>query len=453
MASGAISVSNFYGKSNVSYYFLGVTNFNASAAPSTFDTSGNIYSVGVRRDVNEITALKISTSNTLSYSTAFPITSNGVDVIAFSGSSIYYATRGSSGNGVGIGRLTASTGAPSWPQNGLRYFAVSGWDNITPQQISVNSSGQVYVCGSAVDFVGKSTFAYTFIIKIATDGTALYLGQEVSSGNRKKVLAANEAPDGFLYAYGTNVELGVYYATVTKITATSISTNLASNAVTPTSGSANFYLSSGVFDTVNSAHYVWGVTGTGNNGLVAKFNSSLVLQWIKSLGPVGSDYPTWSNGVMDSSGNLYVGAYASASAGTIGNFILAKYNSSGALQWARKVSLSGNSVFYSGKLMGLSTYGGVLLVSAGGGYDSDSTAYIVNIQYPTDGSKSSGTSTLTVAGGKTMTLTFSTFSGTDSTPSSGVYTPGGALSTSSTSASTSSTGSSTGTGTLYVTTI
>ena len=62
--------------------------------------------------------------------------------------------------------------------------------------------------------------------------------------------------------------------------------------------------------------------------LVAKYNSSGVLQWDKTLGGTSND--SGSGVAVDSSDNIIVCGYTS-NAGT--QFLVAKYNSSGALQW------------------------------------------------------------------------------------------------------------------------
>ena len=83
--------------------------------------------------------------------------------------------------------------------------------------------------------------------------------------------------------------------------------------------------------------YVTGYTDEGapNNFLflLAKYNSSGVIQWQRTLG--GTDYDVSNATAVDSADNVYMlGRTPSAGAG--GNdFLLAKYNASGTLQWQR----------------------------------------------------------------------------------------------------------------------
>ena len=80
--------------------------------------------------------------------------------------------------------------------------------------------------------------------------------------------------------------------------------------------------------------YVCGVIGSGgtgpNDGILAKYNSSGTLQWQRALGSSGT-YITFFNLSIDSSGNIYVAGGGSAG-------VVCKYNSSGTLQWQRQVS-------------------------------------------------------------------------------------------------------------------
>jgi len=72
------------------------------------------------------------------------------------------------------------------------------------------------------------------------------------------------------------------------------------------------------------------------NGFVAKYNSSGTLQWQRGLGSRGIDH---ANGVdTDSSGNVYVVGYNIPQESTKSQLFLAKYNSSGTLQWQKFLS-------------------------------------------------------------------------------------------------------------------
>ena len=66
--------------------------------------------------------------------------------------------------------------------------------------------------------------------------------------------------------------------------------------------------------------------------ILAKYNSSGILQWQKSVGPgMAANYKNNGGCYVDSSGNSYV--YGVFFAGAVNNGILLKYNSSGTAVW------------------------------------------------------------------------------------------------------------------------
>jgi|TARA_Y100000015_G_scaffold13098_2_gene12576 uncharacterized delta-60 repeat protein len=81
--------------------------------------------------------------------------------------------------------------------------------------------------------------------------------------------------------------------------------------------------------------YVCGRAGSGNGHCyVAKFNTSLTMQWRKSL--TGSAFSRFAGVGFDSSGNVYVAGFAPDNSLTgPQDAVIAKYNSSGTLQWQR----------------------------------------------------------------------------------------------------------------------
>ncbi len=97
--------------------------------------------------------------------------------------------------------------------------------------------------------------------------------------------------------------------------------------------------------------YTYGALGEANGGdgdaFIAKYDSSGVLQWVRQLGSVsaplgassGDDY---CQGITtDTSGNVYCGGYTTGSLGEANggsaDAFIAKYNSSGTLLWVRQL--------------------------------------------------------------------------------------------------------------------
>ena len=86
------------------------------------------------------------------------------------------------------------------------------------------------------------------------------------------------------------------------------------------------------------------ISAGGYSSLLAKYDTTGTLQWQRILGL--TSYNTFGNGLsVDASGNIYVGGYSNSN-GTAW-FQLHKYNSSGTLQWQKQLgSGSGSTVGY-----------------------------------------------------------------------------------------------------------
>lgn len=100
-------------------------------------------------------------------------------------------------------------------------------------------------------------------------------------------------------------------------------------------GTNNLYFYSVAIDPSNNIY----VTGYGQIAniwyiVIAKYNSSGGLLWQRSLGPVYNG--SLPNGIaLDSSGNVYIAA--SSQSGSINRAVIAKYDSSGTIQWQREL--------------------------------------------------------------------------------------------------------------------
>ena len=86
-------------------------------------------------------------------------------------------------------------------------------------------------------------------------------------------------------------------------------------------------------------------TNAAYNLFIAKYNSSGTIQWQRSLGGSGDD-----QGIavaVDSTGNAYASGFTRSAGVGQRDFLIAKYNSSGAIQWQRTLGYAGaNEVSY-----------------------------------------------------------------------------------------------------------
>lgn len=82
--------------------------------------------------------------------------------------------------------------------------------------------------------------------------------------------------------------------------------------------------------------YIVGITNSGGGGydaLIAKYNDSGVLQWQRTLGGAGAE--ELFGVAVDSTGSVYVTGYSQATISSPARILIAKYNTSGGIQWQR----------------------------------------------------------------------------------------------------------------------
>lgn len=133
------------------------------------------------------------------------------------------------------------------------------------------------------------------------------------------------------------------------------------------SGGQDLTINSMYIDTSNNIYVAANdAAGSGTDGFLAKYNTSGTVQWQRRLGGTGTDVGRAVT--VDSSGNVYMLGYINNGANTY----LAKYDSAGTFQWQRAVSQgaqiwpgnqiatdsTGNIYFANFSLLGGSTYAG-----------------------------------------------------------------------------------------------
>ena len=214
-----------------------------------------------------------------------------------------------------------SNGTIQWQR---RFYESTSGYSIFIHGIAVDSSGNVYACGSLGNFP-------TSIVVVKYNTSGVYQWHST---------LGNASPDD-ARAYGMSVD-----------------------------SSNNIYITGTIY---NSGAGVWSM-------FLAKINSSGALQWQRTLTPPGTPavQPTGYGVTVDSSGNVYtVGFY-----NDIWDVILTKHDVSGTLQWQRNLSSSGYEV---GHNISLDLNGNICItgfVSA----SSDADIFLFS-KLPTDGSR------------------------------------------------------------------
>ena len=247
------------------------------------DSSDNVYVCG-ESYTSGIGALivKYNSSGTIQWQRKLGGSSynaNGFSIAIDSSDNLYISGRNyySSNNRVLIAKYNSS-GTIQWQRK------LVGSNDEYGQDIAVDNSGNVYVFGYTTS--AGSGGQDVFIAKYNTSGTIQW--QRVLGGS------------GTEWGHGIAVD-----------------------------GSGNAYVCGGSFS----------VGGSGQELIVAKYNTSGTIQWQRKLGGTGSDE---ARGIaVDSSGNVYVGGTTRSAGAGSDDFLIVKYNSSGTIQWQRTLGGTG----------------------------------------------------------------------------------------------------------------
>lgn len=260
-----------------------------------------------------------------------------------------------------------------------------GSTNCEGEGIAVDSSDNIYICGDQAYEVSGSNYIDAFLAKYNSSGTLQWqkrLGvnnthkfKEVTVDSSDNIICVGDStssPDILIAKYNSSGTLqwdrqlaGSGADQSTGIT-TDSSDNIYISAQTTSlnDGVRAFvfakYNSSGTFQfqktrgksgvnaqgkdiIVDSSGNIY-MTGYSNvsgnfDAHLIKFNSSGTLQWERSLGGSGAEF-FWGL-CFDSSGDIIIGGYSNTS-GTAGNYdaCIAKYNSSGTLQFQKLIGTS-----------------------------------------------------------------------------------------------------------------
>ena len=231
-----------------------------------------------------------------------------------------------------------SSGVPQWQRS------LGGNSSDYGYSVDVDSSGNVYVVG--MTFSQGQGSADVLITKLNSSGDFQW----------KRLLGGSSADYGYGIAvdssgnsYITGYSAGGGYGNDDIITA-KYDTNGNIEWKRILGGTGNDGGDAIAVDSSGNA-YVFAHTesaGAGNyDMIVAKYNSSGSIQWQKTVG-TGPGILEWSQGIaIDSSGNIYLAGYTTGSGVGAGSYdyLITKLNSSGAFQWSR--TLGGSSLDYA----------------------------------------------------------------------------------------------------------
>ena len=256
-----------------------------------------------------------------------------------------------------------------------------------------SSTISVYNNGGA--FTNYTTNATTFIsrfviVKYSTTGLAQWVSYTNSGTTENYLYTIKLDNNGDVYASayyssnsnlvpgsGSNIALnftgtGTLDTVIIKYTSSNGAAIIVRIGGTQTTGnvfmnfdSSNNLIFTGYFSSATAVVYNPGSSssgfrtinrvGTGTNGLVVEFNSSLSTQWVSSWGPSSGNVFT-SIVLTDTNNNVIVGGYIQGNTTIVGatglntsvsnlgsnTLVVAKYNSSGVIQWVGRTGKSGS---------------------------------------------------------------------------------------------------------------
>jgi hypothetical protein len=198
--------------------------------------------------------------------------------------------------------------------------------------VALDSSGNVYVCGT-------SNVSGTYNIQIAkynTSGVIQWQRSLNSSSNLEegRAIAVDSSSNVYICGFSAagspsgDIQIAKYDTSGAIQWQRSLGGVQSRGFCIAVDSSANLYVGGA------------SIAG-GNNALqVSKYNTSGVIQWQRTLSDAVNDEQT--NGLaVDASGNVYLCGYSGPTGST--NIQIAKYNTSGTIQWQRTLGSSGNN--------------------------------------------------------------------------------------------------------------
>ena len=279
--------------------------------------------------------------------------------------------------------------------------------------VAVDSSSNVIVCGRTFN---GTDFAMQ-MAKYNSSGTLQWQKKlDGGSNEQGRAISVDSSDNIYMTGYGNSSGAGGVDIVLAKYDSSG------TIQWQRTLGGSSSDIGYGVAVDTSGNAYVVGLsenTGTGtSDSIIAKYNTSGTIQWQQSLNSTSADN---AYGVsVDSSGNVYIIGYTGYSGAGSNDALIAKYDTSGTIQWQRTLGTTSGELGYGIKVDAL----GAIYVT---GYTTSTGNDLWAAKLPADGSLTGtygswvyqassltpGASGLTSA---TSTLTSSDSSLTASTP-------------------------------------
>ncbi len=381
----------------------GQTSYGRGVAIDSFK---NVYLSG--SNANSGQTAKYNTSGIIqsqTYVNDFLNGNNTVGVAVDSSNNVYYVNKLYNGS-LGVGSISVikynSSGVRQWTRRFINLNSTAD-----AKAITVDPSGNVYISG---EWSIASAY-YIVVIKIDSSGNTVWQ-QRLNSGSGDVILypygniAADSSGNVYLSGISWNTAGGGLGQEILVWKIDSTGANVWQRAL----GGAGTHQGWGAG--VDSSGNVYVVGRPDNYVAIAKYNSSGTLQWSRQLYNAGRQIQA-NNITVDASGNSYVYGIMRVDASTpaLLNAFIAKYDTSGTIQWQRRLGttsiIGGRETSTTIHNLALSSDGGMYV----NGSSDPSAQYADNFFFaklPSDGSK---TGTYTLSG---VSYTYAATSLTDS---------------------------------------
>lgn len=207
--------------------------------------------------------------------------------------------------------------------------------------VAVDSSDNIIVCGyTASDGAGSNDI---LIAKYDSSGTLQWDRTLGGTGNDYGYAVAVDSSDNIIIAgYTESDGAGSDDFLIAKYN--SSGTLQWDRTLGGTGGDNGLGVAVDSSDNIILTGYTASDGAGGNDILTAKYNSSGTLQWDRTLGGTGAEYARFV--AVDSSDNIITVGYTNSDGAGGYDFIIAKYNSSGTIQWQRTLGGTGNDYCY-----------------------------------------------------------------------------------------------------------
>jgi len=403
--SGILQLFPFSGGAVQNYWIatLGGSSLDQGRGITT-DSSGNVYVVGGEssqgQGLSDALLTKYDTDGNIQWQYILGGTSNdyfyGIKVD--SSGNIYvggYSNQGATSNDVLIAKYNSS-GTLQWQ----RILAGLAANSDTGQSLAIDSSSNVYISGyynnnqqliAKYDSTGAIQWQRLFQANSNGYGISIDTSNNIYVCGYSDVGSAG-SNDAFIAKYNTSGT--VQWQRILGGTLTDQALSIT------TDGSGNVYISG----QTNSQ-------GAGSvDALIAKYDSTGAIQWQRILGGASAEFGRAI--VSDSSGNVYF--TGSTTSGTSpSDVIIAKYNTSGTIQWQRYLDGGYDEIAYGITLDNKNNF----YITGYSISQSHSNQDVLIAKLPTDGSKTGTYGIWTYAASSftaaTSTLTSATSTATE----------------------------------------